>query len=186
MRLLPILKPAGWDGVSRGAWAHRWLGTTEQTLAYIGYVWENGDELTYVTQTTDQFEGTETIVRQAFENLEAYPADLQVVETNGSKLVVVAGQPFSAEWALCESHMHQIHQALGCERVVVSLARRGSLLAAAWDSPEQARTTLVNLHLEAWKSADHTDAITDHLVVFDAGLKSGTLAVSTSGDVEGW
>jgi hypothetical protein len=180
------LKPAGWEDIQRGAWANRWLGTNDEPLVYVGYVWENGDEVTYVTHDNDDFAVPEAIIRQAFDNLEAYDLELEVVEASGARLVVAAGRPFAAEWVLCEQHMLKVHELLNTDRLVVSIPRRGAMLAVAWDCPRQARATLVNLHLEGWKAADDNDAITDHLVVFDQGVKSSSLPVSPDGAVDGW
>ncbi len=184
MRLLPILKPAEWDGIEKGARVHLWLGSTTEPLVFVGYAWESDDELVYVTRQAD--DDPEAIVKVAFENLENYEVGLEAVATNGSKLVVSAGSPVSAEKVLCESHMLQVHDLLDSDRVVVSVAKRGAMLACAWDCAPEARATLVNLHLEAWKSADHFEAITDHLVVFESGVRSSALAVDTDGGVEGW
>ncbi|MCP3989135.1 MAG: hypothetical protein GY724_08675 [Actinomycetia bacterium] len=184
MRLLPILKPAEWNGISRGARVHMWLGSTNEPLVFVGYAWESDEELTYVTRQAD--DDPNAIVKVAFENLEVYEVGLETVAMNGSKLVVSAGNPFAAEKVLCESHMLEVHDLLASEKVVVSIAKRGAMLASAWDCPPEARATLINLHLEAWKTADHSEVITDHLVVFEAGVRSSTLAVSTNGEVDGW
>ena len=82
--------------------------------------------------------------------------------------------------------MLQANERLGTEHVVVSIAKRGAMLACAWDCSDEAKNTMVNLHLELWKSADDQERITDHLIVFESGAKTGTLAVSADGVVEGW
>lgn len=186
VRLLPVLKPAEWEGLSQGARAHLWLGTNEMPLVVVGYAWENSDELTYVTQQTDEHDDPDVIVRQAFDNLEEYESGFETVEANGSRLLVSAGRPFAAERVLCESHMLRAHDELGSARVVVSIPKRGAMVACAWGCSDEAKNTIVNLHLESWKSADDQERITDHLVVFDKATKIDTMAVSADGVVEGW
>jgi hypothetical protein len=184
VRLLPILKAADWDGISQGARAHLWLESSSGPLVFVGYAWESEDELTYVTRHLD--DDPDAIVKVAFENLEAYEVDLETVATNGSTLVVSAGKPFAAEKVLCESQMLKVHDLLGGDKVVVSVAKRGAMLATAWDCPPAAKSTLINLHLEAWRTADPLDAVTDHLVVFESGFRSSTLALGPDGEVEDW
>jgi len=186
MRLLPILKPAEWEGLAHGARAHLWLGTPDFPLVFVGYAWENGDELTYVTRQGSEHDETDDLIGQAFDNLEAYDTPFETVETNGARLLVSAGRPFAAERVMSEGFMLGVHAELGSDRVVVSIPKRGSMLASAWDSPREARTTIVSLHLEAWRSAGHSEYITDHLIVFEMGLLAGTLSVTADGVVEGW
>ena len=185
MRLLPVLKPAVWDGPDRGARAHVWIGTPETPLAYVAYAWESHGDLTYVTHQTDDNDDPDEIVRQAFANLEEYESGFELVESNGSRLLVSAGRPFAAERVLCESYMVQVHEALDADEVVVSVPARGSVLATTRSCSPEARNTLVSLHREAWATASD-ERITDQLVVFKVGLKTATLSVAADGTVDNW
>lgn len=186
MRLLPVLKPAEWEGPSRGARAHLWIGTSKEPQVYVGYAWESKDGLTYVTHESDENNDADEVVRQAFANLDEYGADFELVEAIGARLLVSAGRPFAAEQVLSEVYMMEVHEALEAETIVASVSRRGSMLACALECPDEAKNTMVNLHREAWLTADDDQRITNQLVVFSEGVKTVTMAVSDDGTVNDW
>lgn len=186
MRLLPVLKPAQWDGPSAGAHAHLWIGTKEEPEVYVGYAWESRDGLTYATQQSCGDHGSDEIVRNAFANLDRCEIDFELVEANEARVLVSAGHPFAAEQVLSERLMLAVHEALGADDVVVSISRRGSMLACARDCPDDAKQTMVDLHLEAWLTAAADDRITDQLIVFSLATKTATMAVSGTGRVKDW
>lgn len=186
MRLLPVLKPAQWDGPSTGAHAHVWIGTRAEPEVYVGYAWDSSDGLVYATPTSCEPHDGDEVVRQAFATLDEYEADFELVEVNESRVLVSAGHPSAAELVLTERFMLRVHDALEAEEVVVSVAKRGSMLACARDCPPEARTTLVNLHREAWLNAADDQRITNQLVVFKAGTKTTTMDVYGDGTVKAW
>lgn len=187
MRLLPVLKSTDWQGPQSGARVHWWLGTAQEPVAYVTYAWESFEGLVYVTQTEGGGIGEELneIVGRAFENLGEISSTFEIVEADGSKLLVMAGQPFAAERVLVQQHMREVHEALGAERIVVSVAKRGQLLAGAYDGSAQARATLVNLHREAFVTGGD-DRVTDRLIMVDDGAVIDSLAISADGAVRGW
>lgn len=187
MRLLPVLKSAEWQGPQTGARVHRWLGTPDKPLAYVAYAWESDEGLVYVTQSDGSEIGDDLaeIARQSFDNLDADSGDHEIVEADGSRLLVAAGQTTAAERVLSERHMLAAHEALDAERIVASVAKRGQLLATAYDSSAQARTTMTNLHREAWITGGD-ERITDRLIVLAEGVKIDTLSVAADGTVERW
>lgn len=186
MRLLPVLKPAEWEGPRIGARAHLWIGTNNEPEVYVGYAWESKDGLTYVTHESDKNDDSDEVVRQAFANLDDYGTDFELVEAVGARLVVSAGRPFAAEQVLSEVYMMDVHEALEAETIVVSVSSRGSMLACSLDCPDEAKNTMVNLHREAWLGADDDQRITNKLVVMSEGVKTVTMAVSGDGTVNDW
>lgn len=156
-------------------------------MAYVTYAWESFEGLVYVTQTEGGGVGEELneIVGRAFENLGSIEGTFEIVEAEESKLLVMAGQPFAAERVLVQHHMREVHEALGAERIVVSVAKRGQLLAGAFDGPAQARATLLNLHREAFVTGGD-ERVTDRLIVVDDGAVVDSLAISADGAVSGW
>lgn len=183
MRLLPVLKSAEWQGPMTGARVHRWLGTAEEPLAYVAYAWESGEGPVYVTQSDDH--DLDDIVKQSFENLEADEGHHEIVEADGSRLLVAAGQPLAAERVLIQRYMLDVHEALQAERLVVSVAKRQQLLATALDCSNQAKTTIGNLHREAWVSGGD-ERITERLIVLEDGRVADTLVMSADGSVDRW
>lgn len=185
MRLLPVLKPSEWTGPTTGAHAHLWIGTPDDPQVYVGYAWENQDSLTYAPKPGPGAEGDE-IVRLAFENLDKCEVGCELVEANGARVLVSAGHPFAAEQVLSERHMRSVHDQLGADDVVVSISKRGSMLACARDSGDEAKKTMVALHLEAWLGASQDDRITNQLIVFSAAAKTETMKVYGDGQVKDW
>jgi hypothetical protein len=117
------------------------------------------------------------MVRQAFDNLEHYHTDLEVVESAGGRMLVSAGRAFAAERILCQSHMLRAHEKLEAAEIVVSIPRRGAMLASALDCSDEVKQTMVKLHAESWAAGD-ADRIIDELIIVKDGRKSGTVPVA--------
>jgi hypothetical protein len=178
--LLPVLKPADWDGLTGGARAHVWLGTPHQPLVLVAYAWEADDgRLDYVTRDNDPFPDRDSLVWQAFDNLERYHTGFELVESGGGRMLVSAGRPFAAERVLCQNHMLSAHEKLEADEILVSIPRRGAMLACAIDCPEQVRHTMISLHTESWTVAEtDPDRITGELIVVEGGSKTGRMPIS--------
>ncbi|MEM8923150.1 MAG: hypothetical protein AAGD35_06580 [Actinomycetota bacterium] len=163
---------------------HRWIGPPDEPRALVAYAWDSNEGLVYVTHDDPVDDGEDEVVRRAFANLEEEEAAHQVVETDDSR-VLVATSAFAAEKVLLERYMRTVHQALDAPTVVVSVARRGTLLACDVDAPERARTTLTQLHSESFVAAGE-NRITDRLVVVNDGVKQDVITVNADGSVAGW
>ncbi|MEM7340185.1 MAG: hypothetical protein AAF467_16125 [Actinomycetota bacterium] len=183
MRLLPIFKPADWNGPERGALVHLWLGDADDPLVFVAYGWEDDEDLSYVTSHSDE---PDNVVRKAFSNLEQTPAHFDVIDKGEARLVVGAGHPFAAERVLSEAFMARVHDALGHHEVIVSIPRRGAMLACASNCSPDARQVLLDLHREGCRSASPNNRITDQLIVYRSAVKSTFLPVDEHGDVFGW
>jgi hypothetical protein len=177
LRVLPVLKPAHWQGMSYGARAHVWLGSPERPEVVVAYGCYDGGLVSYVTNETSGYGDPDTLVKEAFDNLAGRSFELQVVGAGPDRVVIAAGA-FSAEQVLSERHMLSVHDRLGVDEIVVSIARRDTFMACAADASGQLRRTMAGLHQESWAGEAKTaDRILDQLVVFTQGLKSGTMAV---------
>ncbi|MGF1595969.1 MAG: hypothetical protein ACFCVK_03415 [Acidimicrobiales bacterium] len=177
--LLPVLQSAAWPGLADGARAHVWLGTPVEPSVLVAYAWLADDEtLTYVTADNDPTEHRDDLVKEAFRNLEYYHTDFEVVEAGSGRMVVSAGWPFAAERVMCENHMLLAHEKLEAETIVVSIARRGAVIACAANCPAEVRHTMYSLHAEAWDDPDAvTERVTDELVVFNNGIMTGSTPI---------
>lgn len=183
--LLPVLKPATWDGIRSDARVHVWLGSPTEPMVIVAYAegWDDR-ELTYMT-TKSAYGASDEMVRDAFDNLAAYHTDFEVVEADGERMLVSGGGPMAAERALNQSHMLSAHQKLDDEEIVVSIARRGSLLACGRDVGAKARQTMVKLHAESYRAAvSGGEEIYGGLIVFREGVVSGLLDVVATADGE--
>ena len=179
MQLLPVLKPARWDGLANGAVAHVWVGTPSEPVVVVAYAWSSDEGLSYVTEQSEEFPSRDAMVRQAFDNLELYHTDLEVVESAGGRMLVSAGRAFAAERILCQSHMLRAHEKLEAAEILVSIPRRGAMLASALECSDEVKQTMVKLHAESWADVS-TDAehIIDELIIVKDGRKSGTVPVA--------
>ncbi|MEL7158327.1 MAG: hypothetical protein AAFN30_17245, partial [Actinomycetota bacterium] len=121
-------------------------------MAYVAYAWESSEGLVYVTQSDDDEVGKDLseIARQSFDNLDADVGSHEIVEADGSRLLVAAGQDTAAERVLSERHMLNAHEALGADRIVASVAKRGQLLATAFDGSTQASRWRFTMVARAW------------------------------------
>lgn len=180
MELLPVLKPAGWEGLAQGARAHVWVGTPDQPLVVVAYAWAaDGGQLRYVTSENDLYQDRDELVREAFDNLESYHTDFELVASGGGRMLVSAGRPFVAERVLNQTHMLAAHDKLEAEEILVSIPRRGAMVACAIDCPDQVRQTMISLHNESWAGAGHDpDKITGELIVVADGSKIGRMPIS--------
>lgn len=186
MRLLPVLKPNDWPGIDSGVLAHVWEGTTDKPAVVVVYAEVNDDEqvIDYVTEAEIGASQGDGVVRQAFLNLEHYHTDFEVVEFGSERVLVAAGRQFGAERALCQSHMLRAHDKLGAPQIVVSIARRGLLLAAPYECSEEVKQTIVKLHNEAWSEGASTmEQIINELIVFEGGRKVRTIPLPPTGDL---
>lgn len=178
-----MLKPADWEGLEGGARAHVWMGTPDHPLVLVAYAWEADDgRLDYVTRHNDPFPDRDALVREAFDNLEQYPTSFELVESAGGRMLVSAGRPFAAERVLCQSHMLSAHDKLEADEILVSIPRRGAMLACAIDCPDEVRHTMISLHTDTWSQVDgDAERITGELVVVEGGSKTGRMPISDLG-----
>ena len=203
--LLPVLKPASWDGLRGNARVHVWIGTPEYPMVLVAYAdlpgndhradasseWDDvityavgvdGDDVPYAT-TASAYGRSDQLVVDAFDNLGDDLIDYELVESDGGRMLVSAGEPMAAERALSEGSMLMAHDKLDADEIAVSVARRGSLLAAATDSGAQVRKTLTSIHHETYRNAvGEGQEIFDRLLVYRGGILTGTLEIDMSPD----
>ena len=162
--------------------AHRWIGSASDPSVVVTYAWDGEDGLTFVDAKNDPHPQRDALVREAFANLEVYETGFEIVDSGAGRMLVSAGRPFAAERVMCESHMLDAHEKLDSDEVVVSVARRGTVLACAGDCADEVQHTMISLHHESWNDTSAvSERVLDELVVFRDGLKTGTLPVTTSG-----
>lgn len=209
--LLPVLKPASWDGLRGNARVHVWIGTPEYPMVLVAYadlpendhrvgssvgpddviayaVGVDGEAVPYAT-TASVYGRSDQLVIDAFDNLGDDLIDYELVESDGGRMLVSAGEPMAAERALSEGSMLMAHDKLDAEEIAVSVARRGSLLACSVDSGAQVRKTLTSIHHETYRNAvGEGEEIFDRLLVFRDGYLTGILEIDLSPDGQqvGW
>ncbi len=209
--LLPVLKPVSWDGLRGSARVHVWIGTpacpkvlvayadlplsghphgdrAEQAGAIAFAVGIDGDghtsggDIPYATTAT-AYGRSEQLIVDAFDNLGHDLLDYELVESDGGRMLVSAGEAMAAERALSQGSMLLAHDKLDAEEIAVSVARRGSLLACAVDSDAPVRKTLTAIHHETYRSAvADGQEIFDQLLVFHGGQLTGLLEIDMSPD----
>jgi hypothetical protein len=200
--LLPVLKPATWDGLRGNARVHVWIGTPLYPTVVVAYAdlpfndrvdassgWDDvvvyalgvdGDEVAYATTATS-YGRSDQLVVDAFDNLGGDLIDYELIESGDGRMLVSAGEPMAAERALSEGSMLMAHEKLDANEIAVSVARRGSLLACALDSDEEVRKTLTSIHHETYREAVASgQEIFDRLLVFQDGYLSGLLDIEMS------
>ena len=208
--LLPVLKPASWDGLRSGARVHVWIGTPAYPMVVVAYAdlpvgdgpdasaaWDDlvaytvgvdGDDVAYVTTATN-YGRSDQLVVDAFDNLGGDLTDFELIESDGGRMLVSAGEPMAAERALSEGSMLMAHDKLDADEIAVSVARRGSLLACALDSNQHVRKTLTSIHHETYRQAvAEGHEVFDQLLVFRQGFMTGVLDIqlSTNGEQVDW
>ncbi len=191
MRLLPVLKPADWNGPALGARARPWPDPAVPggPLAWVAYAWTSAEGLVYATGPGTAADGGERgggvddeVAAKAEANLDRLEPTLETVEADGARLVVVGGTDHAAEVVLSARHLAAVHRALGATEMIVSLARRGVLVAAPAEVPPRARVTLTALHREAWSMAGEA-RITDALLRITEGEAGAVVDGADGGPV---
>ncbi|MFV0259741.1 MAG: hypothetical protein ACK5PP_14990 [Acidimicrobiales bacterium] len=192
--IFPVLRPADWLADNPDAAAHVWLGTTDHPLVLVTYAHLGADGSLRVLDADHPIAGGghpddraddadlrpgEEVVRAAFANLDAYPTDFEAVDAGGGRMLVSAGRALAAERVLSQAHMLRAHELLEAEEVLVSIPRRGAVLACSIDCSDQVRRSMMHLHTEAWGQArSEPDRITGELVVFEQGVKTGRMPIA--------
>ncbi|MFV0526889.1 MAG: hypothetical protein ACK5RL_20600 [Acidimicrobiales bacterium] len=196
--IYPVLRPAAWLADNPDAAAHVWLGTTDRPLVLVTYAHLGDDGALRVLDADGppsggpQPEGErprpdggadlrpgEDVVRAAFANLDAYETAFEAVDADGGRMLVSAGRALAAERVLSQAHMLAAHELLDAEEVLVSIPRRGAVLACSIDCSDQVRRSMMHLHTEAWAQArSESDRITGELVVFEQGVKTGRMPIA--------
>ncbi len=174
MQLLPVLKSESWLVRNPDAMAHVWIGTPDEPVVVVAYAHHDETTLGFVTIDDPAANDREALVREAFDNLENYESDFEVVEADGDRMLVAAGNPFAAERVMCESHMLRAHEELATDSIVVSVTRRGMMLACALDCSDGVKTTMSTLHDESWQAAGD-DRILGDFIMFRSGLMRDVL-----------
>lgn len=174
MGYLPVLLPGTWDGPTRGAYAHRWLGDPDDPQIVIGYR-DGCDDRGWALRDGPTARDEDEVVAEAFANLDRCRVGTELVEAEGARVVVAAGLPHTAEMVLSQRFMLDVHRSLEADQVLVSLARTGAMLACSFDDDNAALPTIVELHNEAWATAQVEERLTELLIVFEAGRKTMTI-----------
>ncbi|MGI9614794.1 MAG: hypothetical protein ACR2QO_17925 [Acidimicrobiales bacterium] len=205
-----MLKPAIWDGLRGNARVHVWIGTPAYPLVVVAYAdlpvdgrvdasagWDDliayavgvdGDDIAYATTAT-AYGRSDQLVVDAFDNLGDDLIDYELIESEGGRMLVSAGEPMAAERSLSEGSMLMAHEKLDAGEIAVSVARRGSLVACALDSGQQVRKTLTSIHHETYREAvADGQEVFDRLLVFQNGYLSGLLDIemSSNGQEVNW
>jgi hypothetical protein len=150
----------------------------DDVIAYA--VGVDGDDTAYATTATN-YGRSDQIIVDAFDNLGGDLIDYELIESEGGRMLVSAGEPMAAERALSEGSMLMAHDKLDADEIAVSVARRGSLLACALDSGDHVRKTLTSIHHETYREAVAEGAeIFDRLLVFQNGCLTGLLDIEMS------
>lgn len=177
--LFPVLQPADWPGLLHGPRVHRWLGTNDEPAVLVAYAWERpGDRLEYVTERTCPDWG-DHVVREAFDNLIARAPSFELIEADGNQMLITVGVPFAVERILSEDHMRIAQERLGVEEIVVSIARRGTMLICDRAADASLQRAMNSLHLDAVDAARaDRELLYDQFVVVKDGVRVGTLPVA--------
>ena len=171
-----------------GARAHVWIGTPDKPVVVVAYArFREGHDLDFVTTAT-RYGCSDELVQDAFDNLEIYHTDFEVVEAGEARILVSAGWPFATERALCQSHMMLAHEKLDAPEIVISVARRHMLLACARDRDDYVRRTMTDLHFDTHrKNTSGGERVTDRLIVIREGTVVGSLlAVDPADNDTAW
>ena len=184
MDLLPVLKPIRWSGIEQGALAHVWAGTPDDPKVVVAYAYVGENGTVFLPSEGLGATEQEAAIRDAFNNLERYESSFELVEASGGKILVSAGREFAAERALCQSHMLRAHSLLDAAEIVVSLARRRTVLACAYQCPESVKATMVGLHRESWENGGpESDRVLKDLVIMADGRKVRTIPLDADGQI---
>ena len=109
---------------------------------------------------------------QAGENLSSIEVDVQVVESEGRKILVVGGHYFASEKVLDSEFMKSLEEQLGVERMAASVPGRGMLFATSGDDDETI-VMLAGLAHQAHADVDPSDQISPGVFLIENGKPIG-------------
>ncbi len=109
---------------------------------------------------------------RAFKNLEELDEiEYKLLADYDNKLALASSHEFTSETILSQKHMLRLHKLLGSNDILVSVVRRGFLLACSKNESEKVKNTFVNYSMYVRKMPVETELLTTDIF----GLRNGTV-----------
>jgi hypothetical protein len=181
-KIYPILKPGDWVGLKAGALRQTLIGTADDPSVVIGFGYDTPDNFVFLTQDDlEKMDGDE-IVKEAFQNLEAYSTDFEPIESLDNKVLTSSGRDFSSERILSQKHMLKAHELLGgAKEMLVSIPRRTCMMIMEKGEDNELMQQFLKLHHYTWQDDSYGNApIANMLFVVQDGNIVGTFNLDRS------
>ncbi|MBC7865644.1 MAG: hypothetical protein IAF38_21900 [Bacteroidia bacterium] len=157
-KIYPILKPGDWIGIKAGCLKQTLLGTKEEPQLVVGFGYDAPTNFIFLTQGDLKGKKPEEILNEAYKNLEDFPSEFEISETEHGKFLTASGKDFSSEKILCKSHMLKAHELLKSNELLVSIPRRRCMMVISKTNDKEAYNTFVYLHNHAWEDDSYGNA----------------------------
>ena len=176
--IYPILKPGYWVGLKTGAINSNLINTEARRKVVIGYGINTPDSFVYLTQKHLKSMDQKQITNEAFKNLENYQTEFRYSEMLQNKGLIASGNDFSSEKILSHSHMLKAHAMLGADDLLVSIARRSSMIIISRDTNEALLGVFLDMHSAIWSDDSSGNApIANILFTVKEGHITGHIAL---------
>jgi len=157
-KVYPILKPGNWVGIQAGAIKQTLVGTQEEPLLVTGFGYDTPSNFVFLMPKDLENKDPQTILEEAYKNLEEAPAEFEMSEHSGGKMLTGSGNDFSAEKILSKNHMLKAHKLLESDELLVSIPRRRCMMITSKSVNEKALNIFVGLHNHTWQDDSYGNA----------------------------
>ena len=116
--------------------------------------------------------------KQAQANISAYDLEFKYHPEYEQKILTAQGPMFTCEAILSEEHMLKAHVMLDAEDIMVAIPRRGVMLVASNDLPDEVQQSFFGLHMHIWldqKEENDLSRICKDIFVLKHGKIDGVL-----------
>ena len=175
-KVYPILKPGDWIGTKAGCIKQTLLGTLENPQLIVGFGYDAPTNFVFVKHSDLNGKDVETLVDEAYNNLENFEQDFQVSSTVNGKILTASGKDFSSEKILSNNHMMKAHELLEADELYVSIPRRRCMMVIAKNADNNLVNAFLELHKNAWEDNSHNNArILNAIFIMKDGEITGIL-----------
>ncbi|WP_289044040.1 hypothetical protein [uncultured Olleya sp.] len=174
-KIYPILKPSNWVGLKAGALSSTLIPAEGETNGVvIGYGMDTPDNFVFLTKQHLETMDGKQITKEAFENLQHYESNFELVGALNNKALATNGKDFSSEIILSKSHMLKAHAMLEAEELLVSIPRRTCMTIVSRQADEDTLNKFAYLHNHTWNDDSFGNApITNSFFIVKAGTIVG-------------
>jgi uncharacterized protein YtpQ (UPF0354 family) len=172
--IYPILKAYDWPAKALSAF-EPFAGSDKPPVPLVAYGYDTGDHYVFVTKADLEKRPLADIKKEAFANLEKYPAEWEAINED---VLTASGTDFSAEMILSKKFLIAAQNKLGAKQILVGVPRRRVIYAADEGAPKSAMDQFYLVFRKTYEDDSYGNApITNLLFRFRDGELVGAQSV---------
>ncbi len=171
--ILPVLKSSQWAGIKSGLYYKEVLPSPVDVSLILTLGYDCNEHFRFLYQYELKGESKEMMYMQAIDHLLQHEVPFDISGKNNEQILFASGREYSSEKILCPDFMHQAHQLLQSDKLLVSIPRRRNMVIISSYAPESTKIALKNLHRYIWNDDSFGNApIINALVEVEHGCLS--------------